>query len=415
LRAFLISALAIACAAYPSHARQSILLDSLLQQNRHTFVLADEHISGDGAAILLEATRGAAYVALGENHNTRAIPLLTVALFRALQARNGFQHVALEEGPALGRMLSAALRTPASGGALAVARRYPNAFHMFTEDELGMIDRIGALSNASEPVWGLNQEFALSHVFARLSDLGQTEASRSAAHALLERSLMYESERHARDTAFIVDIMTAGDFHHLRSTFSAGKGTEADFLLEQAELSHAIYAPYRQDSEAGFEAFFRSSMLREENMKELFARHLSSSSAHTGTVPGVLVKAGHTHLGRGRGPNGVLTLGNFLSEVATSRGSKSVHLYVVLNWPDLADSWLQAVVPHLRDGENWIFDLRPLTPWAVRGELGDLESLFTYMLTGYDFLVVLGDSTPGSIASLCTPNFRWYVGTPECH
>jgi hypothetical protein len=384
------------------------VLDSLIRGNVHSLTIEGEELGGTGAGLIRSGAGGAAFVALGENHNTRAIPEFTVALFRMLQEAGDFQHLALEEGPELGRRLSEAVRTGASDGVMVIAREFPNAFHLFTEEELRMVDRIGALSTAPDPIWGINQEFGLAHVYARLVEIASEPASRAAARQIFLHSLRYEGERHARDTAYVSAIATVDDFHGLRLAFAPAEGSEAARLIEQASLSHQIYAPYGKGDAAHFTEYHRSNVDREDNMKRLFAHRFTTGK------PRVLVKSGHTHLGRGRGPTGVWTLGNFLSELAIAEGARSLHLYVILNWEDLGESWLAPFVPYLAVSENTVIDLRPLEPWAAWGRLGRLDARLEQLLRGYDMLVVLGDTSPGSIEALCTPNFNWYTGIPGC-
>jgi hypothetical protein len=389
------------------------VLDSLIRGHVYPLTMEDEQLGGTGADLIRVSARGAAFVALGESHNTRAIPSFTVALFRMLRDAEDFQHLALEEGPELGRRLSEAVRTRGSGGAFGIAREFPNAFHLFNEEELRMVDRIGALSAATDPIWGINQEFGLAHVYARLAELAPDHASRAVVRQLLLRSLAYEGERHARDTAFISAIAIVEDFQGLRLAFAPPEGSEAARLIEQASLSHEIYAPYREGDAAPFTAYHRSNVEREDNMKRLFSHRYAGGTA-AGRPSGVLVKSGHTHLGRGRGSTGVLTLGNFLSELAIAEGARSLHLYVVLNWEDLGESWLAPFVPHLVGSENTVVDLRHIEPWAAWGRLGRLDARLAQLLNGYDMLVVLGDTSPASIEALCTPNFNWYTGIPGC-
>ncbi len=399
-------------AAQPAFTQQTTRLDSLLAPHITTFSLAEGRLAGRGADVILEAARDAHFVVLGENHNTRAIPELTVALFQRLHDDYGFNYLALEEGPALGELLSRVVRSGAADGAFRTGLRFPNAFHMYTEEELRMIDRIGAMSTAKRnPIWGLNQEFGASHVLDRLVQIAPDAAARSAATAFLKRANEYENERFIQNLFFMSEVVKPADFAALRAQYRPPAGSEADRLIAQAELSNAVYAPYSTKPRPHFTSFHASGKRREENMKHLFAYYYHAERASGVETPKVLVKSGHVHTNRGIGPsNEVFSLGNFLSEVATFNGAHSLHLYVLLNWPDLNQSFLAPVVPHIQPNTNTVFDLRPIQPWAFRNQLGDLDPRLQRALTGYDFLIILNDMTAASVEALRTPRFRRYTG-----
>ncbi|WP_420126135.1 hypothetical protein [Longimicrobium sp.] len=396
--------------AASSPASAQAVLDSVLGGN--VFPLRVEtggQLSGPGAAWIETAAKGAHFVAIGENHNTRAIPELTVGLFRMLHQREGFDYLALEEGPEIGRLLSRAVRGGEADGAFRLGLRYPSAFHMYTEDELRMIDRVAAISTAPDPVWGLNQEFAAAHVLERLIALAPDEPARTLAREQHGHALEHEGERYARNVSWLGGVAKPAGFQALREAFRPEPGSEADALIHQLALSNQVWSPYNTQPSPHFTAFHQSGWLREQNMKTLFAGAWRAAHAAAGRPPRVLVKSGHVHLGRGIGPNNeVFTLGNFLSEQATFQGGHSLHLYVVLNWPDLPESFLAPFVKHVTPGQDVLFDLRPLQPWAFHGQIPGLDARLRRMLTGYDALIILGDTARGSIEALRTPRFRPY-------
>ncbi|HEX6066055.1 MAG TPA: hypothetical protein VFZ04_17600, partial [Longimicrobiales bacterium] len=359
-------------------------LDSLIAANVSTFTLADGKISGAGADRILAAAAATHFVALGENHNTRAIPLLTTALFRELHAKYGFNYLALEEGPAIGRAVSDAVRRGQPGAAFQLGLRYPNAFHMYTEDELRMIDDIAAISTAKQnPIWGLNQEYGMMHVLERLVQIAPNATAKAIAEAQLARAREYESERFALNKFFMSEVAQPADYRALRDAYKPAPDSEAFELISQAELSNAIFAPYAVKPRAPFTQFYASGKSREDNMKRLFASNYKIA-AREAPAPKVLVKSGHVHLNRGIGrSNEVFTLGNFLNELAIFEGGESLHLYVLLNWPDLRQSFLAPFVPHIQANTNTVFDLRPLQAWAAHRQLPQLDPELRRALVGY--------------------------------
>src|ERR1700736_5744477 len=110
-------------------------LEILLKANAYPFRIVEGRLSGRGAAFLETETEGVQFVAFGEEHNWRAVHRFAGALFHFLRERRGFQYRALEEDPFVGEMLSDASRSGGFPSVLALAKRYPNAFHMYTEEE----------------------------------------------------------------------------------------------------------------------------------------------------------------------------------------------------------------------------------------------------------------------------------------
>lgn len=378
-----------------------------LRANASPFGITDGRLSEGGAQFLESATDGVQFVALGEEHNTRALPALTTALFRLLHERHGFEYLALEEGPHLGRLLSRAVRSGGPDAVLALGRRHPNAFHMYTEGELQMIGDIGRISMAAEPIWGLNQEFGALHVYQRLVEIAPDARARMVASKFLDQARAYEGERFQKNVHYMVAIARPEDFARLREVFQPKAGSEAERLIEQTALSNRIYAPYGATPAPSAEAFHESGRTRETNMKDLFAKLYRQAEARGKSAPKVLIKSGHVHLYRGLSPRSELfTLGNFLSEFAILNGRKSFHLYAIVDRPYVREGWLAPFAEAALAGEATVFDLRPLFVWARRNDV--LDPNVRRLILAHDALVFLRDGAPGSLEKLRTPNFRWY-------
>lgn len=382
-----------------------------LREQASSMRVTEDRLTGEGATRLRDAARSAQFVALGEEHLSRAIPPFSVALFRLLHETYGFDHLALEEGPALGRLVSRAVRSAASDALTDLARGFPNAFHLLSWDELRMMSAVGKISRAAEPIWGLNQEFGAAHVYQRLVELAPDDTARAVAQRLLSRALEHERPRFARQVHYLARLAEPADFARLRDAFRPVAGSEVESLIEQTELSARTYAPYQAEPRPGAEAFRASTTLRERNMKNLLSDGLRRSRAAGNPPPKVLVKLGHYHLYRGRSMGTeVYTLGNFLSELAVYFGRESLHLFVVVDEPWLREKWprplaLAAAAEAGRPGDALLFDLRPLAAWAQRAEL---HAEVRRLLLGYDFFVFLRDGESGSVEGLLGEGGRWY-------
>ena len=385
-------------------------LDSLARAYSYALSTDRSALEGPGLELLLAGTADAQFVAVGEQHNTRAIPRFTTVLFAMLNHVNGFRYLAVEEGPLIGTMVDRAGRRGGTDSVLALAARYPNAFHMFTVEELTMLGEIARTSDASrDAIWGVNQEFGALHVYDYLRARATTAEAELIAAELADVAREYEGERFARNVHYLVGVATADELRRLRDAFDPQRGSEVDRILEQTELSRTIYAPYGMEPSPPGAAFYRANAAREENMKRLFSERYRAARAAGDSMPRVIVKSGHLHLYRGLSPRTQLsTLGNFLSEVATFHGTKSLHIYTVVNQDWVGEGWLQPFVAALTPDDATLFDLAALRPWAVREAPETLDSNVRTLILGYDVLIIFRDSAAGSLEGLRTPNFHWY-------
>jgi hypothetical protein len=124
------------------------------------------------------------------------------------------------------------------------------------------------------------------------------------------------------------------------------------------------------------------------------------------------VKSGHLHLYRGHSERTeLLTLGNFLAELAIFNGFRSTHLYATVDRPYVRDGWLAPFVRAAPAGMDALIDLRDLQPLAARNRIADLSPQVRRLILAYDAVLVFRDSAQGSLDRLRTARFRWYPGS----
>ena len=386
--------------------------EALLRSNAYPFTISGGKLRGPGAELIESRTADVQFVAVGEEHNRRGVHEFTGALFAYLAANRGFQYLALEEGPYVGKLLSDAARSGGREGVLALARRYPNAFHMYTESEFAMIADVGRTSTApTDPIWGVNQIFGAMHIYERLLTFAPDAKARAVAQHLLDESKEYEAERFQKNILYMSAVAKPEDFERLRSAFHPSPGSEADFLISQMALSNQIFAPYVVKPPPPSEAFYESGERRERNMKLLFAADIRKAEAAGVTHPKVVAMLGQLHLYRGLSERtDQYTFGNFLSELATFDGMKSLHLYTTINAPfelkSKREPLVQAALDRMGEASGVVIDLRPLIQTARKDPAVDPE--LRHLILGFDFFVFLRDAEQGSYESLRTPHFRWY-------
>ena len=386
-------------------------LDALLRANAYPFTIADGKLSGPGATLIESRTEGVQFVALGEEHNRRGVHEFGAALFQYLAQNRGFQYLTLEEDPYICHLVSQAARRHGTAGVLDLARRYPNAFHMYTESEFDMIGRVAQLSTApTDPIWGVNQVFGAMHIYQRLAEIAPDANARAIAQRLLDQSKEYEAERFQKNLLYMSAVAKLEDFNRLREAFHPVSGSEADFLIAQMTLSNQIFAPYVMKPPPSAEAFYESGERRERNMKMLFAGDIRKAQAAGVAQPKVLAMLGQLHLYRGLSERTEqYTFGNLLSELATFDGMKSLHIYATVNAPFVFQSkhapLARAALDAMGEASGVAIDLRPLFQAARKDP--EIDPEVRRLIMAFDFFVLLRDAAQ-PYEHLKTPNFRWY-------
>lgn len=394
-------------------AAQTDAFENLARANTFPIQVQNEKLAGKGAELIESSLAGVQFVALGEEHNKRAVHEFGGALFRLLRERFDFNYLALEEDAFWGKLLSEAAKKGGGEGVVNLALRYPNAFHLPTENEMQMIGNIGKISSAKYPIWGLNQVFGAAHIYERLVKIAPNKAARDAAQKLLDAALEYEKERFAKNVHYLVYVAKPEDFDALRNAFKPPKDSEAGFLIEQIALSNRIFAPYAARPRPDSAVFYESGKMRELNMKRLFAQNYRAAQKSGAALPKVLAMFGQLHLYRGLSERTEqYTLGNYLSELANFNDQKSLHIYTAVDADYLykgAFAQLAKIASEIaksNDASGALLDLRPLFDYARTGK--DISPELRRLIMSYDMFLLLRDKETGSIKRLETPNFRWY-------
>lgn len=395
-------------AAPPAGAGPDTLSD-LLRRHRHAFRLEGDSLVGPGARFLLGEARRASFFVVGEDHGVAEIPRLCAALFERMVPL-GYRHLAIEASPTVARELEERARWEDPGlEAFAAEAGIRVPFYAWREERELLARVVRASPVDSGALWGLDQEYiaGTEMAFRRLYELAPDEAARELAARERKRAgYGMAAARHGDHSKLWLPSADSADFARLRAAF-AGRG-EALRLIDDLRASSRVYRLFF-DGER-----YRSAALRERLLKRNFA-HRWREAQEAGDEPTkVMVKFGGGHALRGRGLfTGVHGLGNFLSELAVSRGSRSFHLLVLGGEGSLTTEvgpglafrtsrgattgarWLSPVTRVL-PGRGWaVFDLRPLRPLLAEGAAA-ANPLLEQVIWGYDALAVLSGSTPAS-------------------
>jgi len=392
-----------------------------LEQNSHEIRLQAGELAGDGRGFILQATRGAQFVALGEEHNNRDIPPFAAALFRLLRDSAGFQYLATEQDPVMMERVATAPVRGDDAAITALAARYLMGFTFDSDQELAMLAQIGALSSGrGRPVWGCDQAFGVTHILDELLPYA-AGASRIEVEALRTQAAQAEATRDLGKRTFMQSEALAAAVPKLRAVFPAAGAPRAAFLVETLAKSSEIYQYYLAGDRGEVPGYYSNNAVREEYLKSRFLAEYRYAGGRDRRPPKVLLKFGGYHLYRGLSPTSVPSLGNFVNDFARAHDSGFFSiLTVAFGAADAEGSkvsptfasivgnertrFLKAFAPAADPGRWTLLDLRPFREYpyyrALRGSVPDLtdegrEELHR-LLYGYDALLLIGGSAPAT-------------------
>jgi hypothetical protein len=371
-------------------------LAELLSQRAHEVRFADGDWSGPGHAVLLAAARDAQFVVLAEPHNVRQIPAFTLGLLEQL-APLGFRHLALEQGDAILARACEAARERDPAAVAKVAARYPSSFHFSTDQELEAIGR-ACRSGPADPVWGLDREVAVSHLIDRLDSARLSEPDRTWLESLRARAVDAAA---GGDYAREVELASGDTIERLARLFPGENGRDA---LEALRVFGLYGALQLNASESGADGYL-ANQLREDWMRRSLMRHYRDAieaGTEAGGLPRVVVRLGHWHVGRGFGPGGVLTFGNFLHELAHANDLDAYLINVqVVNEPgvfwtitDYPD--YDALFGIADPNRSQLVDLRAVRAAVLGGEVQGVNPVMRELIAGYDAILLLAGASRGS-------------------
>lgn len=337
-----------------------------------------DDVSSEGWQWLLEEARRSRFVLFGEQHGIRQIPQVVSRLLAELQPL-GYDHLALEASPWLGREISRV-------GAMAVLTESP--FELAFDDD-AMVDLISTADAMGVSIWGLDQPVTAVHGFRRLADILPDWNSRRMARGLHLKAVLQEGRYIRSDYG--------PDFEALRSVVDEEELTpEANLLIDSMERSMKIYLAYFA-GQRGEPVDPTSDEIREGFMVENFTARLAEFTVPGAPAPRAVVLMGGAHIMEGVGPNGVKTLGDFVEHRARVEGSRALHVGI----RSRVDDAPSALPASFFDGtSSVIVDTRRLVESADRAWLEGLTPELRRDLAGYDALLVIGDAASDTRTAL---------------
>lgn len=371
---------------------------------RHTYAISVDgrEISGPGLAWIESQAAEAHFFLLGEQHATADIARLSDGLFERLNTV-GYSVAAVEVGPWSASLMEAMLRQD-GGEPFEHYLRDPShrlVFPFFSfREEADFARTVVRLAPAGGPaLWGLDQEFlgAGPLLLDELERAATTDGQRTAM-------------RVARQSVAL-DPMALGTgaddpWLGLESEFR-GFG-EAGALADAILATRRIYAPFTGRGGQVYQA----NNERERYMKRNLVRHLCADPGCD--WPRVFMKFGANHLAYGHSPTGVLSLGTFVHEIATTRGKSTFSLHVDCRGGEAMDVVTGHSVPcqggmleadsdlmrFVQASAPTLIDLRSLRPH--RRLWRDWDEKSRALIAAYDAYLVLPNVRPATLSVAST-------------
>ena len=299
-------------------------LTAAVRQGRLPLTRSGRDFSGAGWDLLVGEARAAQFTLLGEEHGVAEIPVLSAALFRAVQPV-GYDRLAIEISPPLATAIDAEVRR---GGVAGLKRFYADpsnqtAFYTLEPEAAFLAEVRAAVRGPAPALWGLDYEVGADRRL--IADLRRAApaAARPAVGRLEAASRASWAEYETtRNPGKIFSF--GGDPELVAAVRAAWPKPDAPsrLLLDTLEETLRI----NRDQVAG--RYWQANHRRAEFNRANFVRYWSAERA-AGRSPKVLFKFGSNHMTRGRNFTNVYDVGSLAAEAAVLNGGRSFHMLVV--------------------------------------------------------------------------------------
>src|SRR5580700_6573762 len=247
----------------------------VLKKNRGAISVQDGKLAGPSAEVLRRAIADAPFVAIGEDHGIRQIPMFAAALCAEL-APHGFHHMGLEIGAYVAEDLEKMARSADGAQQLAeFERKYGETIAFYNwQEEFGMLEKCeSAASPGHMTIWGLDQEFmgATGFLAEKILATNPGPEAKAALETLLKEANEARAAAAKSGSPGDLFMMTAKqeELDQLRDLLKKQGKPEAQKLFEALLLSREIY----QKNMSGdyYESNRQRALLMKKNFSEPFA------------------------------------------------------------------------------------------------------------------------------------------------
>ncbi len=386
---------------------QSSSVSDALAAARYPLQVGPKGFSGTGAQVLTAALDAAQFVAIGEDHFTREIPLFTAAVCDEMALR-GLTSIAVEASLAAAKFVEADLPDRVARMA-ELQNRFPESVAFLNmRQELDLAAHCAAAARANGfQVWGLDQE-AWGSAGWILDRMLREKPGPQARVAILqmqkdEQADAVEAARTGDSLKLYIICSTDEQIRAAQTAIDADGGPDVRRIFQELIESRRIYREHSTNAPVS----------QAERARLLKHNFLSSYMAAGGNSRPqcVLIKMGDTHMVSGFNELHQRDFGNFLAEQADIADTKSLHILVLgVQGQHIAfDGYkrplrrFQAITDE-SDGYRWLkpaADLAMKNSWTLYdlrkmrwNRSIDLNPDWERIVYGYDLIVLAPELTP---------------------
>jgi hypothetical protein len=386
-----ISLLLVFSRALLSQAQDSTLT-RFIRQHQYALAADSTHFAGPGWEKLRAAVQRSQIVLVGEAHGLAQVPHFTAALAQVLKPSAFVAEVDPYVAQALTRL------STQQGQPAAYERQYPESLCFYDRWEEFELAR--QFSRQQVRLVGIDQVYGSTAApfYAQLAGLVTRKTTRAY--------LLHQAARYQRQT---LAFEQAG---HDEWVMDQQPQAAVDSLLRLTATESLAARRMAQDYAASY-AIYKSQS--HQDRLNLMKRNLLGEFPPTQPLPRLLVKLGANHCARGLSPatfGEFYDVGNLVQNLADCQGQRSLHLLVIgrqgttatgTNPYFLAQNshhYTAADQPAYQPlfafvtGPDWlVVDLRPARRALTGGQLQVRDVALQRVLLGYDYAVVIPETT----------------------
>lgn len=381
---------------------QDSTLTRLIRRNRWPLVQDGAHFTGIGWDRLQREASQSQFVLLGETHGTAQVPQFAAALAQVFRPALFVTEIDRYQAQDLTQL------TSKSAPPTAFLTRYPMALSFFSwPAEFALAQQ---LQTQHVPILGVDQLnfFAAGRFYDRLADQVKNKQSRTY---LRQRATAYQAHDRATMRTDLGQLTMMRQSQAALDSLVAVTNQESPAVRQQVQEYLTSAHIYQTATKPGGGSHQQRTGLLKHNLL-LALRPYQPTGGEA--LPKILAKFGATHLMRNLSFNGVFDVGSLFDNLADAQQQRTLHVMVfgkqgtmvanghydptgspqnVEAYPAETDAISQLLYEQA-NGSTWnLIDLRPARRALLRHQLQVSEPTLENMILGYDYVVVIPQTT----------------------
>ncbi|SNC63975.1 hypothetical protein SAMN06265337_0987 [Hymenobacter gelipurpurascens] len=381
---------------------QDTMFTRLVQKNQFALTPTGTQFTGLGWEKLQQDIQKSQLVLIGEDHGMAQIPAFATAVARELKPALYVAEIDKYQAQDVSRLATQ------PGLASAFNKKYPMALSFYSWAEEMELARYLRTQNVS--ILGIEQ-VGIGTPGRFFTVLSEKVKSKPAKAYLQQRARTYQTRDYTamltgKYNGITMFALGQSGIDSLRA-FTEKESPEARKMVDDFVASYRIY----QESFAGKRS---SHFARINLMKRNLLAELQPYQQANQPLPKMLFKFGAYHVGQGRSIWGdIYDVGNLAKNLADMHDQKSLHIFVMgkqgtklgagvpdadvkntVKYSDAEEAMIKPFAAQTKAGSAWqIFDLRPLRAALLRDKLKVSSHELEATILGYDYVVIIPETT----------------------